>query len=154
MPVANTQQQHGAKQQAAHAPQRSLTSQQHLALHQLLAAAILLSWLLIHPACWHSPTACVYTALHCAFNLLSVVKARLFPPPPATKGRPGSMPLSLALASVHGPLALYLLPPLLFMHQGAAAPAAVLGAAVALGAAGMFLHFTATSEYRGADSLC
>jgi hypothetical protein len=147
MPAASTQQQHGSRQQAEHTPhRRSLTSQQHLALHQLLAAAILLAWLLIHPACWHSPTACVYTALHCSFNLLSVIKARLFPPPAAIKGRPRPMPLSLALASVHGPLALYLLPPLLFMHQGAAAPAAVLGAAVALGIAGMFLHFTATSE--------
>jgi hypothetical protein len=125
---------------------RSLTSQQHLLLHQLLATAILLAWLLSHPAAWHSPTACIYTALHCSFNLLSLLKARHFPPPAAAKGTPRHVSLALALASVHAPLALYLLPPLLFIAQGSEAAAAVLGAAVTLASAGMFLHFTATSE--------
>jgi steroid 5-alpha reductase family enzyme len=90
---------------------------------------------------WERPTAWLYLALHGVYGVLWVIKSRVFGD--ASWERPLTPRRGLKLVAG---LAAYWAAPWLLMSSGREAPAAALGAWVALGVFGVFQHFAADMQ--------
>jgi hypothetical protein len=132
-----------AKRSHSHVSMMELKSKRHIDFQKVLILPVLLSAMFATNA-WASPTAWVYLSMHATYGLLWCTKSYIFP----DKNFEKPIPWLSAILFVHLPLAVFLVPAVLFVMRRQEAPVPAMAAALMMYIWGMFFHFVSDSESR------
>jgi hypothetical protein len=92
---------------------------------------------------WQSPTAWAYLAMHGTYGPLWVMKSHFFP----DKSWEERVPWIPALIFVHGVLAVFLAPAMMYILGHQEAPIQAIGVSLIVYILGVFFHFASDSEW-------